>query len=206
MFSSNLDHLFQPGIQRGMLQTYYSKYHFLGQAALQGLDQLAYLNLQTAKAGIAEAAVITRQMLATGHLPQLLSLANSRAQPGMEKAMAYGSQASCIVIGMQANVAKLVQEQFINSNNGSGAVLGMADVTLPEVDKDMDESWFVPILRQVNLKYGKLRQALQQAVGVWEGQLSALTQPVYANAWEAPVSDQEDGDKTAKEPFVWSLA
>ena len=79
--------------------------------AFEGVEKLVELNLQVAKATLAESAENTKAALAVKDVQELLALQASLLQPSAEKAMAYSRHLYDIASGTSAEFGKAFESQ-----------------------------------------------------------------------------------------------
>ena len=80
--------------------------------AFEGVEKLVELNLQVAKAALAETADNAKAVLAVKDAQELLALQASLLQPSAEKAAAYSRHLYDIATATNAEVAKAAEVQF----------------------------------------------------------------------------------------------
>lgn len=77
--------------------------------ALYSVAQLVELNLSTAKDSLAHTAAAAQQMLSAKDAQDFFTLSSSQAQPGAEKALAYGRHLASIATKAQADFTKATE-------------------------------------------------------------------------------------------------
>ena len=70
-------------------------------SAFDGMSKLIALNLEVAKASLAESTVATRQLISAKGPQEFFALTAASAQPTVDKALAYGRQVSSITSATQ---------------------------------------------------------------------------------------------------------
>ena len=80
--------------------------------AFEGVEKLVELNLQVAKAALAETADNAKAVMAVKDAQELLALQASLLQPSAEKAAAYSRHLYDIATATNAEVAKAAEVQF----------------------------------------------------------------------------------------------
>ncbi|CAH2785512.1 MAG: Granule-associated protein [uncultured Caballeronia sp.] len=84
--------------------------------AFEGLEKLLELNLQVVKSTLAEGQENAQRVLSVKDAQELLALQTSLAQPVAEKALSYGCHLYEIASLMQAEFARVAEEQYEDQN------------------------------------------------------------------------------------------
>src|SRR5690606_22477203 len=85
-------------------------------ASMEGIEKLAELNIQTARATIDESTEAMKAMLESKDIKGFADLASTGAQPAAEKLAAYAKHVYDITSATNGEIAKLVEKQFADSN------------------------------------------------------------------------------------------
>lgn len=105
-------------------------YGYAGQA-LQGVEQLAALNLQTLKTVLAEASQTSQAVLSTTQIDELVKLQAAALQAAPEKAIAYGRHLSEIFSSAFAEQRSAFEAQLVDTQNQFLAALTGSLKNLP---------------------------------------------------------------------------
>jgi phasin family protein len=90
----------------------------------EGVQKLTELNLQAVQSIIAEGQETTQRVLSVKDTQELLALRSIATQPVAEKVLSYGRHVYDIAVSTQAEVVRLVKEQYAEQN---GAVQALVD-------------------------------------------------------------------------------
>ena len=101
--------------------------------AFEGVEKLVELNLQVAKASLAEAAEATQAAMAVKDAQELLALQASLLQPAAEKAASYSRHLYDIMAGTNAEVAKVAESQMAEGQKKTLALVDNAAKQASEV-------------------------------------------------------------------------
>ena len=105
----------------------------LGLAAtgLDAAEKLATLNLETARAALAEADAQAQSLLGAKDVQSLLALQAELLQPAPEKAGAYGRKLYDIVSGVQAELSKVAEAGAADAQKKFAALVESAAKNAP---------------------------------------------------------------------------
>lgn len=189
MFATRIGQNVISGATRHSLQSSCSRFEQLSQLAMEGLDRLSYLNLQAAKAGVVEATLAARHMMAARGAQDWVMAACAGIQPVVEQAAAYSRNSAQILASAQAGLAQLAQAQLCEAHGQTGLLLNEAARQVP--DWPGSSLWRLA-LEQAGFHCRQLSDAARQAAGVLEGRVGVGFAPVFCAAWQV-----ENGDPTA---------
>jgi phasin family protein len=79
--------------------------------AFESVEKLIALNLNAAKASLDETTSHAQQLMGAKGPQEVFAMTSSKAQPGAEKALAYGRELMGIASGLQAEVVKAAEAQ-----------------------------------------------------------------------------------------------
>lgn len=113
--------------QKGNVETLFG----LTAKAFEGVEQLLALNLQVAKAGLTEAAAHAKATLSVKDAQELLALQAGLLQPAAEKAAAYSRHLYEIAQGTGAEVSKIAEGKFAESQASFMAAVDSAVKNAP---------------------------------------------------------------------------
>lgn len=153
----------------------------LGNKAVEGAEKLAALNLQVAKANLADASEVALALTSAKDLPAFAALQQSLAQSASEKSAAYGRQVYEIVSATAAEFAKAAegvtadwQEKFAalvdsvvkNAPAGSENAMSLVKATVAAANDAIETA----------------QKAAKQATDVAEANFAALSSSVTPKA------------------------
>lgn len=149
----------------------------LAQQTFQLFEELARLNLQTAKATFAESAQVW-QMAVSGKTPiELLIHQSSDAKPVAEKVLSYNSHVLEIANAAQAEFLKIFEERFGQSNTKMQTVFDDLARHAP-AGSELAVTAFKSAVSSAGAAYDAMRKATAQAIAL--AQASQL--PAHAPA------------------------
>jgi phasin family protein len=95
----------------------------LSTKAIESIQKMVDLNLDTAKASAEDSATAARQLLAAKDPQELLSLTVTQAQPAAAKAIAYNLHLAAIAAATQAEIARAAEEQIAETDRKVSALV-----------------------------------------------------------------------------------
>ena len=142
--------------------------------AFEGVEKLVELNLQVAKATLAEGADTAMAALSVKDAQELLNLQASLLQPTAEKAAAYSRHVYEILAGTNAEVTKVAEA---NLADGQKKVLAAVDVAVKNAPAGTENA--VALVKSAvaaaNNAYESVHKAAKQAAEVAEANFQAVT-------------------------------
>jgi phasin family protein len=157
-------------------------FHAAALASMEGFEKLTELNLQAARTSIEEGTETIKSLLEAKDAKALSELANAGGQPAAEKFAAYAKHVYEITSATNAELVKLVEKQFAESNKQLyGAIDAMAK-NAPAGSEGM-----VNMVRQAvssaNTAFDQVSKATKQVVELAEANLTAAAKssPVRAS-------------------------
>ena len=146
----------------------------LTQKAIAGVEQLVELNLQVAKAAMADVQGNTHAALSVKDAQELLALQQSMLQPAAEKAVAYGRQVYDILAASNAEVTRMAEAQFAGAQQAANALVDNAVKNAPAGTENV-----VGLLKNAmvaaNQAAETAQKAVKQAAQVAEANVQAMT-------------------------------
>jgi phasin family protein len=156
--------------QKASLETLFGLTH----KAFEGVEKLVELNLQVAKATLAEAAETTTAAMSVKDAQELLNLQAGLLQPAAEKAAAYSRHVYDIMAGTSAEVSKAAEAQMADSQK---KVLAMVDTAVKNAPAGSESA--VALVKSAvaaaNNAYESVHKAAKQATDVAEANFTAMT-------------------------------
>jgi phasin family protein len=142
--------------------------------AFEGVERLVELNLQVAKASLAEAAEATQAALAVKDAQELLALQASLLQPAAEKAASYSRHLYDIAAATNAEVAKVAEAQFAEAQQNFAANVDAAMKNAPAGSENA-VALVKSAMAAANNAYDSATKAARQAADVAEANFTAVT-------------------------------
>lgn len=142
--------------------------------AFEGLEKLAELNLQVARATLAEVAETTQAALSVKDAQELIALQTSLMQPAAEKAAAYGRHLYDIAVGTNAEVGKVAEATIAETQK---QVLSVVDNAVKNAPAGTENA--VALVKSAvaaaNNAYESVNKAARQATEVAEANFTTMT-------------------------------
>jgi len=142
--------------------------------AFEGIEKLVELNLQVAKATLAETAETTKAAMSVKDAQELMALQTSLLQPAAEKAAAYCRHLYDILSGTNAEVAKVAEATMAE---GQKSVMSMVDTVVKNAPAGTENA--VALVKSAvtaaNNAYENVNKAAKQASEVVEANFQALS-------------------------------
>ncbi len=146
----------------------------LGNKAFEGVEKLVELNMQVAKATLAEAAEAMHSALAVKDAQELLALQAGLLQPAAEKAAAYTRHVYDIVSGTGAEVSKAAEATMAD---GQSKVLALVDTAVKNAPAGSENA--VALVKSAvaaaNSAYESVHKVAKQATEAAEANFQAMT-------------------------------
>ena len=142
--------------------------------AFEGVEKLVELNLQVAKATLAEGADTAMAALSVKDAQELLNLQASLLQPTAEKAAAYSRHVYEILAGTNAEVTKVAEA---NLADGQKKVLALVDSAVKNAPAGTESAvaMMKSAVAAANNAYESVHKAAKQAAEVAEANFQAVT-------------------------------
>jgi phasin family protein len=142
--------------------------------AFEGMEKLVELNMQVAKATLAESAEHTQAAMSVKDVQELMALQAAMLQPTAEKAAAYSRHVYDILAGMNAETAKVAEAQMADSQK---KVLAMVDTAVKNAPAGTENA--VALVKSAvaaaNNAFETVHKATKQAAEVAEANFQAMT-------------------------------
>ena len=142
--------------------------------AFEGVEKLIELNLQVAKASLAEAAETTNAVLSVKDAQELMALQAAMLQPAAEKAAAYSRHLYDIAAGTNAEVAKVAEAQMADAQKKAMAVVDTAVKNAPAGTENA-VALVKSAVAAANNAFESVQKAAKQAAEVAEANFQAVT-------------------------------
>ena len=147
--------------------------------SIEGLEKLAALNVQAAKASIDESTDALKSMTDVKDAKQLAEMATVSVQPATDKVTAYYKHVYEIANETGSELAKLFEKQFAESNRQLYAAIDAMAKNAPAGSEGM-----VTLVKQAvsaaNTAFDQVSKATKQAVEVAEANMAAAAKTTTA--------------------------
>ena len=147
--------------------------------SIQGFERLAALNVQAAKASIDESTDALKSMTEVKDAKQLAEMATGSVQPATDKVTAYYKHVYEIANETGAELAKLFEKQFAESNKQLYATIDTLAKNAPAGTEGV-----VTLVKQAvsaaNSSFDQVSKATKQAVEVAEANMAAAAKTTVA--------------------------
>jgi phasin family protein len=141
--------------------------------AFEGVEKLVELNLQVAKASLAEAADTAQAALSVKDAQELLTLQAGLMQPLAEKTAAYSRHVYDILAGTNAEVTKAAEATMAD---GQKKVLALVDTAVKNAPAGTENA--VALMKSAvtaaNNAFESVQKATKQAAEVAEANMAAM--------------------------------
>jgi phasin family protein len=141
--------------------------------ALQGAERLLDLQLKAAKAAFTDSIESAKAFAAVKDLQEFAALKDNVAQPSIEKATAYAKSVYDVAAATQAEVGKLIEEQFADFNKQVVAVLDKLVKTAP-AGSEVGVAAIKSGIAAVNSAYDNLSKVAKQFAEATQSNLEAV--------------------------------
>ncbi len=142
--------------------------------AFEGVEKLVELNMQVAKAALAEGAENTKAALSAKDAQELLALQASLLQPSAEKAAAYSRHLYDIAAATGAEVSKTAEAQFAELQKSYMDVVDGVMKNAPAGSENA-VSLVKSAISAANNAYESAQKAAKQAADIAEANFTAVT-------------------------------
>ncbi len=142
--------------------------------AFEGVEKLVELNMQVAKASLAEAAETTQAAMSIKDAQELMTLQAGLLQPAAEKAAAYSRHLYEIFAGTNAEVTKAAEATIAD---GQQKMLALVDTAVKNAPAGTESA--VALVKSAvaaaNNAFESVHKATKQATEVAEANFTAMT-------------------------------
>jgi phasin family protein len=142
--------------------------------AFEGMEKLVELNLQVAKASLAESADTAKAALSVKDAQELLALQAGMLQPAAEKAAAYSRHLYDIAAATNADVTKMAESQLADAQKKFMTVVDTAVKNAPAGTENA-VALVKSAVAAANNAYESVHKAVKQATEVAESNFQAMT-------------------------------
>lgn len=141
--------------------------------ALQGAERMLDLQLKAARSAFADGIEHAKAFAAVKDLQEFAALKDNVAQPSIEKATAYAKSVYDVATATQAEVGKLVEEQFADFNKQVVTALDKLVKTAP-AGSEVGIAAIKSGIAAVNSAYDNLSKVAKQVTDATQSNLEAV--------------------------------
>ena len=152
--------------------------------ALASAERIATLNLETARTVLEDSAASAKALMAAKDVKEAVAIQASLAQPGVEKAVAYGKSVYEISTQMQEQLTKMVEAQFGDFQKNIAGMLENAAKSAP-AGSDVAVAAVQSAIAAANSAFDNMRKAAQQANELAQSNIAAATSATVKAAKKA---------------------
>lgn len=163
--------------QKASLESFFA----LGNKAVEGAEKLSALNLQVAKANLADVSELALALSSAKDLPSFAALQQSLAQSASEKSAAYGRQVYDIVSATAAEFAKAAEVVTADWQEKLAALVDSAIKNAPAGTENA-MSLVKATVAAANDAIETAQKAAKQATDVAEANFAALSSSATTKA------------------------
>lgn len=146
----------------------------LATTALDSVERLVSLNINTVRTSFDEAVAQTKAVSAVKDPQELASLSSAAVLPVVEKSLAYSRQVYEIVTGAQQAVSKLAASQLAEINKNVASALDKLAESAP-AGSDVAVAAVKSAIAAANSAYDQVTKAVKQVTEVAESNVEAAT-------------------------------
>lgn len=139
--------------------------------AFDSVEKLIALNMNTAKAALDETTAHTQQLMTAKGPQELFSLNASKAQPGAEKALAYGRELMGIASGLQSEVVKAAEAQVAEHGRKLSTLVEEVSKNAPAGSENV-VAFVKSAIANANAGVEQLSRSTKQAVQAMEANMN----------------------------------
>jgi phasin family protein len=160
-------------------------FNALASKAVQGVEQVVALNMQTAKNSMEGAMATSRQMSQASDPKAAIDTLQSQMQPGVQNAQAYGEELRRIVADIQTDFQQAADTHLVEAKNTLSALI--YDVTQNVKPGQENAVEIIKAAIDNAFKgYEQVTQSTREAMRRVEEQVAQATSQLGAAAGQAP--------------------
>ncbi len=145
----------------------------LSAKAVEGLEQIAELNLAVSKAALKDSATQAKSLLSVKDVQDLLALQAGLAQPLAEKSLAYGRSLYEIANGVSAEFGKTAEAQATDAREQFLAAIDAAAKNAPQGSESAIAA-VKSALTNATAAFEQVQKTIKQATEAAEANLNAV--------------------------------
>ncbi|MGV8894295.1 MAG: phasin family protein [Burkholderiaceae bacterium] len=139
----------------------------LSNKAIEDIEKVIALNMNTAKAALEESTAAAGQLLSAKDAQEFFSLTSTQAKPTAEKALAYSRNLAAITSNAQTEFTKVAETQIADTNNKVLSLIEDVTKNAPAGSENV-VAMFKSAIGNANAGYGQLTKTTKQAVETLE--------------------------------------
>jgi len=143
--------------------------------ALQGVEKLVDLQMEAAKAALAESANSVRALSAVKDPKDLAALRASLVQPNIEKATAYARSVYGVAAATQSELAKLIETQVSEFNRSFATAIDKSSKSAP-AGSEFAVTALKSAVAAANAAYDNLSKVAKQFAQITEANVNSAAQ------------------------------
>ena len=144
----------------------------LANTALASAERIASLNLETARAVMADSVTNAKALMGAKDVQEAMAIQASLTQPAVEKAVAYGKSVYAISSETQEQLAKMVEAQFGDFQKNVAEMLEKAAKSAP-AGSDVAVAAVQSAIAAANSAFDNMRKAAQQVTELAQNNMAA---------------------------------
>jgi phasin family protein len=156
----------------------------LSAKTFEGVEKLIDLNLNVAKATMAESADKAKELLALRDAQELIQFQVGLAQPSAEKVVAYSRHVGDIANSTRAEFVKFVEAQIADGNQKLAVLIDSASKNAP-TGSESSIAILKSAVAAANSAYESVSKATKQVSDLTEANLTAATNATVKAATQA---------------------
>lgn len=149
--------------------------------ALEGAERMLDLQLKVAREAFSDTLESAKAIAAAKDFQQLAALKDSLAQPTLEKAAEYAKSVYDVAASTQAELGKLIEEQFTSFNKEIVAALDKLVKTAP-AGSEVGIAAVKSAIAAVNSAYENLAKVAKQLAEATQSNLDAVARQAVGGA------------------------
>lgn len=158
----------------------------LSAKAIESIQKIVDLNLNSAKASTEDSAAAARRLLAAKDPQEVLSLTVAQARPAAVKAIAYNLHLAAIAAATQAEIARAAEEQIAETDRKVSALVDEVSKSAPAGSENVMAA-MKSAIGNANAGYEQFSKTAKHAVEVMETNLNMAANRL-SQAVEQPAS------------------
>jgi phasin family protein len=149
----------------------------LADKTIDGVEKLFDLNINLLRASVEESTVINQQLLAAKGPQEFFSMIAAQIQPNTQKALFYGRHLANIASSTQAELAKVAQVQFMETNRKVNSLVDDVARNAPPGSENV-VGFLKAAIGNASAGYEQLTKTTKQAAEVIEANVNAAASKI----------------------------
>jgi phasin family protein len=172
---------------KASFESQFALFSSLTAKTFDGMEKLVQLNLNTARAAMAEQSSAARQLMSAKDPQEFFQLSAAQAQPAAEKVVAYNRQVAAIASGTGAEFSKAAEGQIVEANRKVIALVDEVSKNAPAGSETLVAAMKTAI-SNANAGYEQFSKTTKQAVETIEGNVNAAVSQFSQAAAKSPAA------------------